>query len=82
VLIVFNMYQNDTAYFGALVGRVANRIAGGHFPLNGKVYKLPINSGKNTLHGMFTFFSKIHFLCNKQNSYNVPSTLRSQTCPV
>ncbi|KAJ4807143.1 Aldose 1-epimerase [Rhynchospora pubera] len=52
-------YINDTAYFGALVGRVANRIAGGHFLLNRKVYKLPINSGKNTLHGGNRGFNKV-----------------------
>lgn len=62
VLIVFVIYQNDTAYFGAVVGRVANRIAGGHFLLNRKVYKLPINSGKNTLHGMFVSFLKPNFV--------------------
>lgn len=35
----------------AVIGRVANRIAGAEFELDGKTYKLPANSGKNTIHG-------------------------------
>jgi len=45
-------YSNETAYFGALVGRVANRIAGAQFVLDGTEYKLFPNDGKNCLHGM------------------------------
>ncbi|KAI8541625.1 hypothetical protein RHMOL_Rhmol08G0076500 [Rhododendron molle] len=44
-------YLNDTTYFGATVGRVANRIGGAQFTLNGIHYKLDPNDGKNTLHG-------------------------------
>lgn len=45
-------YEKSTeAYFGALVGRVANRIANGKFELDGKKYQLALNNGKNTLHG-------------------------------
>lgn len=38
-------------FFGAPVGRVANRIANAQFELNGKVYNLPKNNGENSLHG-------------------------------
>jgi len=38
-------------YFGCTAGRVANRIAGGKFQLNGKTYTLATNNGVNHLHG-------------------------------
>jgi aldose 1-epimerase len=46
-------------YLGALVGRVANRIARGEFELDGKKYVLPKNNGNNTLHGGMVGFDKI-----------------------
>lgn len=50
--------QNDTCYFGAIVGRVANRIGGAKFTLNGTVYKLDANEGTNILHGTFFIYSE------------------------
>ncbi|XP_028780547.1 aldose 1-epimerase-like [Neltuma alba] len=44
-------YTTNTTNFGATVGRVANRIRGAQFKLNGTVYKLVANSGNNTIHG-------------------------------
>lgn len=44
------LHRPDT-YFGAIVGRYGNRIAKGHFKLNGKTYTLPTNDGPNSLHG-------------------------------
>ncbi len=44
-------YEKQTAHFGGLVGRYANRIGGAKFALNGKEYLLPKNNGPNTLHG-------------------------------
>lgn len=43
--------KTDGSYFGALVGRIANRIGDAQFDLNGKHYTLAANNGKNHLHG-------------------------------
>jgi len=53
-------YVKATApYYGATIGRYANRIARGTFVLNGQTYHLPINNGPNTLHGGNGFYDKI-----------------------
>ena len=44
-------YAAQKAYAGATCGRVANRIAGGKFMLDGKEYQLAVNNGENHLHG-------------------------------
>lgn len=49
--------ENASAYLGAVVGRVANRIAGASFMLQGKTYHLGQNDGKNSLHGGMDSYS-------------------------
>ncbi len=44
-------YLGKSNYFGASVGRYANRIRGGRFTLDGRDYTLARNDGPNTLHG-------------------------------
>ncbi len=48
---VANFNGPADAFFGALIGRYANRIAHGSFTLDGKKYSLPLNNGENSLHG-------------------------------
>ena len=51
-------YWNGEEYYGALIGRVANRISGACFELNGIRYALPANEGSCTLHGGPASFEK------------------------
>lgn len=46
-------YQCNGSFFGATVGRSANRIAGAQFEIDGTVYKLDANNGANNLHSQF-----------------------------
>jgi aldose 1-epimerase len=52
-------YLTNNPFFGCLVGRYGNRIAGGKFVLEGKEYKIAVNNGPNALHGGLKGFDKV-----------------------
>ncbi len=53
-------FQGPETFFGSIVGRVANRIAGAAFELNGQRFELSANEGRNHIHGGPTgFHSKV-----------------------
>ena len=52
-------YVAQTAHFGGIIGRYANRIAHGTFQLDGKTYSIPKNDGDNALHGGIRGFDKV-----------------------
>ena len=55
----FTDYLKNPPYFGATIGRFANRIANAKFTLDGKEYQLGVNDDPNSLHGGFIGFNKV-----------------------
>ena len=62
---------------GKTIGRYANRIAGGELPINGAIYKLAVNEGRNTLHGGPGGFSKRTWRQAQQSDASTTFTLHS-----
>lgn len=52
-------YMNGKCFFGAVIGRHANRIENASFEINGVVYNVTKNEGENQLHGGLIGFDKV-----------------------
>ena len=66
-----DMYvANAVPYYGATVGRYANRIARGRFSLDGITYQLPLNDGPNSLHGGRRGFDKRIWTADASGKHN------------
>lgn len=59
-------YLAGSPYFGATVGRVANRIAKGKYTVDGKEYSAAVNNGVNSLHGGLKGFDKVLWTAEPQ----------------
>uniref|UniRef100_A0A3Q2DH11 Galactose mutarotase n=1 Tax=Cyprinodon variegatus TaxID=28743 RepID=A0A3Q2DH11_CYPVA len=71
-------YVSDKRYLGAVVGRVANRIAKGRFVVEGKEYQLDTNNGPNALHGGLRGFSQVPQEKEAVNDGNVKRSISAQ----
>jgi len=80
--------SGDT-FFGAIIGRYANRIANHSFTMtcgapctnNGKTYTLDANNGVNTLHGGFLGWNTVVWTATTQSGPNGPSLVLTNTFP-
>ncbi len=74
-------YLGPNPYFGATIGRVANRIARGRFTLGGRHYTLATNNGPNSLHGGNRGFDKVVWHGQPQESSTTPAVKFTYTSP-
>ena len=74
-------YLDEHPYFGALIGRYANRIANGQFSLNGKTYQLACNNGPNHLHGGYEGFDKKLWEAEAKDSEQGPQLILHYLSP-
>ncbi|HET8656243.1 MAG TPA: aldose epimerase family protein, partial [Longimicrobiaceae bacterium] len=74
-------YEAKSPYFGATIGRYANRIAGGRFTVDGKQYQAPINDGKNSLHGGTKGFDKRVWSAESFRTDSTSGVLFTRTSP-
>jgi len=74
-------YLGEHPYFGATVGRVANRIAKGKFTLDGKEYSLALNNGPNALHGGIKGFNRVVWKAEEVSSPDGPSVKMTHLSP-
>lgn len=69
--------RDKGTYFGANVGRVANRIAGARFELDGKTYRLDSNDGANCLHSGFSPYNVRRYETVSSDDNHISFALKS-----
>ena len=71
-------YEEGTVFFGATVGRNANRIAGASFEINGKTYKLEANQFDNSLHSGSDCYNKRIWMVTAKDKHFITFALISE----
>jgi aldose 1-epimerase len=74
-------YVAKSPYFGAIVGRVANRIANGKFTLDGKAYQLNTNNAPHHLHGGKKGWDKVIWTAEPKETKDGPSLKLTHVSP-
>ena len=74
-------YLTANPYFGATVGRVANRVGGAKFSLDGKDYQLAANNGPNSLHGGIKGFDKVVWKAKEMTGPDGPAVQFTHRSP-
>ena len=74
-------YLKSSAYFGAIVGRYANRIGNGLFTLDGETYRLARNEGPHHLHGGAKGFDKVVWHAEPVRASDGEGVVFSHTSP-
>ena len=74
-------YLTMSRYFGAVVGRYGNRIAGGHVGIDGRTYHLTLKNGPNHLHGGVKGFDKTVWNAEISSDPRGPSVVFTHTSP-
>ena len=74
-------YLTKSRFFGAVVGRYGNRIAGGRVSIDGHTYQLTLNNGPNHLHGGAKGFDKMVWNAAIANDSRGPSVVFTHTSP-
>ncbi len=69
--------NSNEIYYGALIGRYGNRIAGGQFELNDTIYELAKNDGENHLHGGKKGFNDVVFNASQPDEQTLELTYLS-----
>ena len=70
--------QKGNPFFGALIGRYANRLSKGTFTIDGKTYTLALNDHGNTLHGGLKGFDKVVWTVNQVNDSSLALSYMSR----
>ena len=71
-------YEADISHQGALIGRVANRVANARFEMDGRLYELPKNNGENCLHGGNVGFDRRIWTVTDTNDNEITLTLHAE----